>query len=61
MEVTLISLATTPSLSKRIYKRLILAAVHYTNPLVTVPNLYLVLAPYLISTTYRDKVITNIL
>ena len=60
-EVTFISLATALSLSKRIYKRLILAAVYYTNPLVTVPNLYLVLAPHLASTTYGDKVITNIL
>jgi len=61
VEVTLISLATAPSLSKRIYKQLILAAVYHTNPLVTVPNLYLVLAPYLVSTTYRDKVITDVL
>jgi len=61
MEATLISLATTLSLSKRIYKQLILAAVHHTNPLVTVPNLYLVPALYLVSTTYKNKVITNVL
>ena len=61
MEVTLISLATAPSLSKRIYKRLILVAVYHTDPLVTVPNLYLVLAPHLVSTTYRDEVTTNVL
>ena len=60
-EVTLISLATTPSLSKRIYKWLILVAIYHTNPLITVPNLYLVLALYLVSTTYKDKVITVVL
>jgi len=60
-EVILISPATAPSLSKRIYKQLILAAVYYTNSLVTILNLYLVPAPYLASTTYRDKVITNVL
>jgi len=61
VEVTLISLATTLSLFKRIYKRPILVAAHYTNPLVTVPNLYPALAPRLISTTYKNKVITNVL
>jgi len=61
MEATLISLATTLSPSKRIYKWLILVTVYYTNPLLTVPNLYLALALYLVSTTYKDKVITNIL
>jgi len=61
VEVTLISLATTPSLSKGIYKRPILVAVYHTNPLVTTPNLYLVPALYLVSTTYKDKVTTNIL
>jgi len=60
-EATLISPATTLSLSKRIYERLILAAVYHTNPLVTVPDLYLVLALYLVSTTYKDKVTTNVL
>jgi len=61
IEAMLISLATALSLSKKIYKRPILVAVYHTNPLVTAPNLYLVLAPHLISTTYKDKVITNIL
>jgi len=60
-EVTLISLVTAPSLSKIIYKRLVLAAVYYINPLVTIPNLYLVPTPYLVSTTYKDEVITNVL
>jgi len=60
-EVTLISLATALSLFKRIYKRPILVAVYYTNSLVTTPNLYLVPALYLISTTYKDKVTTNVL
>ena len=57
----LISLATTPSLSERIYKQLIPVAIYYTDPLVTVPNLYLVPALYLVSTTYKDEVITNVL
>jgi len=61
MEATLISLATTLSLSKIIYKQLILAAIYYINPLVTIPDLYLVPAPHLASTTYGDKVITNVL
>ena len=61
VEATLISLAITLSLSKRIYKRLILVAVYHTDPLVTNPNLYLVLALYLVSIIYKDKVITNIL
>ena len=61
IEVTPISLATALSLFKRIYKRPVLVAVYHTNLLVIVPNLYLVLALYLVSTTYKDKVITNIL
>jgi len=44
-----------------IYKRLIPATIYRINSLVTIPNLYLVLAPYLVSTTYKNKVITNIL
>jgi len=43
------------------YKRPILITVHYINPLVTLPNLYLALAPRLVSTTYKDEVITNVL
>jgi len=31
------------------------------NPLVTIPNLHLVLAPHLVSTTYKDKATTNTL
>ena len=44
-----------------IYKWLILAAVYYINFLVTVSNFYLFPALYLVSTTYKDKAITNIL
>jgi hypothetical protein len=36
-------------------------AVYRTNLLVTVPTFYLVLALYLVSTTYKDKAITDIL
>jgi hypothetical protein len=36
-------------------------AVYYTDLLVTAPNLYLVLALYLVSTTYKDEAITNVL
>jgi len=35
--------------------------VYYPNPLAIAPNLYLVLALYLVNTTYKDKAITNIL
>jgi len=55
------SLNTAPPPSKKIYKQLTLAAVYRTNPLVTIPNLYLAPALYLISTTYKDKVTTNVL
>jgi hypothetical protein len=44
-----------------IYKQLILTAVYRINLPVTVPNLYLVLALYLVSTIYKDKAPTNIL
>jgi len=44
-----------------IYKWLILATIYRTNSLVTVPNLYMALALYLVSTTYKDKVIADIL
>ena len=44
-----------------IYKQLTPVAVYRINPLVTIPNLYLVLALYLVSTTYKDKAITNML
>jgi hypothetical protein len=56
MEVIPTSLTTALSLfPNTIYKWLILAAVHYIDLLVTVPNLYLVLALYLISTIYKDE------
>ena len=61
VEATPISLATALSLFKRIYKRLVLVAVYYTNPLVTVPNFRLVLALYLASTTYKDEVTIDVL
>jgi hypothetical protein len=62
IEATPTSLTTTPSLYLNIiYKRLILTAVYRTNLLVTAPNLYLVLALYLVSTTYKNKATTNIL
>ena len=59
--VTLISLATTLSPSKRIYIRLTLVADYCTDLLATNPNLYLVLAPRLINTIYKDKALTNVL
>ena len=62
IKVTFIFLITTLSLYPNIiYKRLILTAVYYINFLVTVFNFYLILVPYLISTTYEDKAITNTL
>ena len=57
-----IFLTTTLSLYlNMIYKQLILTAVYYINLPVTIPNLYLILVLYLISTTYKDKAIINIL
>ena len=62
MEVASTSLTTAPSpYPNANYERLILAAVYRIDPLVTVPNLYLVPAPHLVSTTYKDEAITNIL
>ena len=58
--VTPTSLTTTPLLFKKIYKQLTLV-VHRPNPLAIVPNLYLNLALYLVSTIYKDKALTNIL
>jgi len=61
MEVALTSLTTTPSLCLNInYKRPILAAVLRINLLVTIPDLYLVLALYLVSTIYKDKATANV-
>ena len=62
IEVAPTSLTTTlPLYLDIIYKRLILIAVYYINLPVTIPNLYLVLALYLVSTTYKDKATTNVL
>src|ERR1700722_14036006 len=59
MEATLTSLTTTlPLYPNIIYKQLILIAVYHTNLPITVPNLYLVLALYLVSTTYKNKALT---
>ena len=44
-----------------IYKRLTLIAIYCINFLVTVFDFYLIPVPLLISTTYKDEVITNIL
>ena len=61
MEAAPTSLITALPPFKKIYKQLTLVAVHYTDPLVTIPNLYLALVLYLVSTTYKSKVITNAL
>ena len=62
VKVTFTFLTTTPSLYLNIiYERLILIAVYRINLPVTVFNLYLILAPRLISTIYKDKAITDIL
>ena len=44
-----------------IYKWPTLTAVYYINLLVTVSDLHLFPALYLVSTTYKDKAITDIL
>ena len=62
MEVAPTSLTTALSFySNVIYKRPTLAVIYCINPLVTIPNFHLVLALYLISTTYKDKAITDML
>jgi len=62
MEITPTFPVITLSFSiKIIYKQPTLTAVHYTNFLATDPNLYLALALYLINTTYKDEVITDVL
>ena len=62
VKVTFTFLTITPSpYLNIIYERLILTAVYYINLLVTVFNFYLIPVPYLVSTTYKDKAITNIL
>ena len=62
IEVTPTFLITALSLYLNIiYKRPTLTAVYYINLLVTVPNFHLIPVLYLVNTTYKDKVITNIL
>ena len=62
VEVTPIFLTTAPSLClNMIYKQLTLTAVYCINLLVTVPNFYLIPVPLLVSITYKDKAITDIL
>ena len=62
VKVTFTFLTLTPSLYPNIiYKRLILTAVYYINFLVTVFNFYLIPVLYLVSTTYEDEAIINIL
>ena len=62
VEVIFIFLTTASSLYlNTIYKRPILVAIYYTDFPVTIPNLYLFPALYLVNTTYKDKAITNIL
>jgi len=62
MEVAPTSLTTAPPLYLNIiYKRLILTAIYRINLLVTISNLYLVLALCLVSTIYKDKALTNVL
>ena len=62
MKVTFIFLTTALFLYPNIiYKWLILTAIYYINFPVTIPNLYLILVLYPISTTHKNKAITNIL
>ena len=62
VKVTFTSLTTAPSLClNMIYKRLILIAVYCIDFLVTVFDFYLIPVPHLVSTTYEDEAITNIL
>ena len=62
MEIAPISLTTAPSLYLNIiYKQLILIAIYYINLLVTIPDFYLIPVLYPVSTTYKDKAITDIL
>ena len=44
-----------------IYKWPTLVTIHRTNPLVTIPDLYIALAPHLVSTTYKNKVTADVL
>ena len=62
IEVAPTSLTTTLSLFKKIYKQLTLLVVYRLNPLAIALNfLRPSLVLYLVSTTYKDKAITDIL
>ena len=62
IEVTSTFLTTALSLCPNIiYKWLMLTAIYYINLLVTIFNLYLIPVLYPVSTTYKDKAITNTL
>ena len=61
IEVTPTSLTIALPLSEKIYKQLTLVVIYRPNSLVVAPNYYLVPTCYLVSTTYKDKVITNTL
>ena len=62
VEATFISLTTAPSpYLNMIYEWLTLIAIYCINLSVTVPDFYLILVLYLVSTTYKDEAITNIL
>ena len=62
IKATFTSLITALSLCPNmIYKWLMLTAIYCIDLLVTVPDFYLIPVPYPVSTTYKDKVITDIL
>ena len=62
IKVIFISLTTAPSpCLNMIYERPTLTAIHYINFLVIVSDLHLTPVLHLVSTTYEDKVTTNIL
>ena len=62
VEVTFTFLTTAPSLYlNMIYKWLTLIAVHCINLPVTISNLYLTPVLYPVSTTHKNKAITDIL
>jgi hypothetical protein len=62
VEVTPTFLTTALPLYLNInYKRPILTAVYRPNPLAIIPDLYLALALYLVSTIYKDEALTNAL
>ena len=62
VKVIFIFLTITPFLCPNmIYKRLMLTAIHCINFLVIISDFHLIPVLYLISTTYEDKAIINIL